>query len=167
MFSNTRVAKLLVGYNRFLSSTLPQPSVFGQPEYDFPGATMGAPFNYPSIEGTHTYQLRYNETWHRDKHEIRFGGDYLKVHDDGTAYYSAFGRMTFLSLPSPAEMARRFPISQWNNPAAWDLSRPRFDRAAVRLNADRGNGGLPPWNYDIPAADVASGSATPGGVARS
>ena len=122
VFSNTRVAQLLVGYNRFLSSTLPQPTVFGQPEYDFPGATMGAPFNYPSIEGTHTYQVRYNETWHRDKHEIRFGGEYLKVHDEGTAYYSAFGRMTFLSLPSPAEMARRFPIAQWNNPAAWDVT---------------------------------------------
>ncbi len=155
VFSNTRVAQLLVGYNRFLSSTLPQPTVFGQPQYDFPGATMGAPFNYPSIEGTHTYQVRYNETWHRDKHEFRFGGEYLKVHDEGTAYYSAFGRMTFLSLPSPAEMARRFPISQWNNPAAWDLTGldsivQRFD-----LNSDGGKGDIPPWNYDIPRPTTA------------
>ena len=52
IFSNNKVAQLLVGYNRFRTSTLPQPGVFGQPQYDFPGATMGAPFNYPSIEGT-------------------------------------------------------------------------------------------------------------------
>ena len=81
----------------------------------------------------------------------------------GIAYYSAFGRMTFLSLPSAAEMTRRFPIDQWNNPAAWDLTGldaivQRFD-----LNADAGSGGVPPWNYDVPAADVRGrGSATSG-----
>jgi len=95
VFSNTRVGQLLIGYNHFLSSTLPQPGVFGQPQFDFPGATMGAPFNYPSIEGTHTYQFRYNQTWTRTKHELKFGGEFLKGHDTGTAYYSAFGRMTF------------------------------------------------------------------------
>ena len=151
VFSNNKVGQLLIGYNRFLSSTLPQPGVFGQPQYDFPGATMGAPFNYPSIEGTHTYQFRYSQTWTHNAHEIKFGGEYLKGHDTGVAYYSAFGRMTFLSLPSPAEMARRFPIDQWNNPAAWDLRGldaivQRFD-----LNSDPGGGtDIPPWNYDIP-----------------
>ena len=129
---------------------MPQPGVFGQPQYDFPGATMGAPFNYPSIEGTDTFQFRYSHTWTRDKHEFKFGGEYLNAHDSGTAYYSAFGRMTFLSLPSSAEMARRFPIDQWNNPAAWDLSGldaivQRFD-----LNSDAGSGDIPPWNYDVP-----------------
>ena len=130
--ANNRVGQLLVGYNHFLSSTMPQPGVFGQPQYDFPGATMGAPFNYPSIEGTNTYQFRYNQTWTHDKHEFKFGGEYLKAHDTGTAYYSAFGRMTFLSLPSPAEMARRFPIDRWNNPAAWDLNGLDANRAAIR-----------------------------------
>src|SRR5207247_7960171 len=120
------------------------------PQYDFPGATMGAPFNYPSIEGTRMLQVRYSETWTREKHEFKFGGEFIKGRDAGIAYYSAFGRMTFLSLPSPAEMARRFPINQWNNPAAWDLSGldaivQRFD-----LNSDPGSGGVPPWNYDIP-----------------
>ena len=151
VFTNNRVGQLLVGYNHFLSSTMPQPGVFGQPQYDFPGATMGAPFNYPSIEGTNTYQFRYNQTWTHDKHEFKFGGEYLKAHDSGTAYYSAFGRMTFLSLPSPAEMARRFPIDQWDNPAAWDLNGldgivQRFD-----LNSDAGAGDIPSWNYDVPA----------------
>ena len=150
VFTNNRVGQLLVGYNHFLSSTMPQPGVFGQPQYDFPGATMGAPFNYPSIEGTDTYQFRYSQTWTHDKHEFKFGGEYLNAHDSGTAYYSAFGRMTFLSLPSPAEMARRFPIDQWNNPAAWDLNGldaivQRFD-----LNSDAGSGDIPPWNYDVP-----------------
>ncbi len=150
VFTNNRVGQLLVAYNHFLSSTMPQPGVFGQPQYDFPGATMGAPFNYPSIEGTNTYQFRYNQTWTHDKHEFKFGGEYLKAHDSGTAYYSAFGRMTFLSLPSPAEMARRFPIDQWDNPAAWDLNGldgivQRFD-----LNSDAGAGDIPSWNYDVP-----------------
>jgi hypothetical protein len=150
VFTNNRVGQLLVGYNHFLSSTLPQPGVFGQPQYDFPGATMGAPFNYPSIEGTDTFQFRYSQTWTHDKHELKFGGEYLNAHDSGTAYYSAFGRMTFLSLPSPAEMARRFPIDQWDNPAAWDLSGldaivQRFD-----LNSDAGSGDIPSWNYDVP-----------------
>jgi len=150
VFSNNKVAQLLVGYNRFRTSTLPLPGVFGQPQYDFPGATMGAPFNYPSIEGTRMFQFRYSETWTRDKHELKFGGEFIKGRDWGIAYYSAFGRMTFLSLPSAAEMNRRFPISQWNNPAAWDLSGhdaivQRFD-----LNSDPGSGGVDPWNYDVP-----------------
>lgn len=150
VFSNTTVGQLLFGYNRFRTSTLPIPGVFGQPQYDFPGATMGAPFNYPSIEGTRMFQFRYSQTWTRSSHEIKFGGEYINGRDSGTAYYSAFGRMTFLSLPSPAEMARRFPIDQWDNPAAWDLSGldaivQRFD-----LNSDPGSGGVPPWNYDVP-----------------
>jgi carboxypeptidase family protein len=156
IFSNTRVAQLLVGYNRFRTSTLPQPGVFGQPQYDFPGATMGAPFNYPSIEGTRMFQFRYSENMTRGKHDVKFGGEFIKGRDAGIAYYSAFGRMTFLSLPSPAEMARRFPIDQWNNPKAWDLSGldaivQRFD-----LNADPGSGGVPPWNYDVPRPTFAA-----------
>src|SRR4029453_13475461 len=125
---------------------------------------------------THTYQFRYNQTWTHDKHEFKFGGEYLKAHDSGTAYYSAFGRMTFLTLPSPAEMARRFPIDQWNNPAAWDLNGldpivQRFDLNSdagrgdtppgnlngpapivqrFDLNSDAGSGDIPPWNYDVP-----------------
>ena len=75
VFTNNRVGQLLVGYNHFLSSTMPQPGVFGQPQLDFPGATMGAPFNYPSIEGTDTFQFRYSLTWTHDKHEFKFGGE--------------------------------------------------------------------------------------------
>jgi hypothetical protein len=76
VISNNRVGELLVGYNRFQAQTLPKPSVFGQPQYDFPGATMGAPFNYPSIESTHTYQARYSQTWVRGNHDLKFGGEF-------------------------------------------------------------------------------------------
>jgi hypothetical protein len=150
VISNNRVGELLVGYNRFQSSTLPQPSVFGQPQYDFPGATMGAPFNYPSIESTHTYQARYSQTWVRGNHDLKFGGEFLYEHDTGIAYYSAFGRMTFTSLPSTAQMAARFPLQAWNNPAAWNLV--GLDAIAQQfvLNDDPGRSGLPAWQYDIP-----------------
>ena len=62
--------------------------------------------------------------------------------------------MTFLSLPSPAEMARRFPIAQWNNPAAWDLNGldpivQRFD-----LNSDAGERRHPAVELRHPAADL-------------
>ncbi|HZR23889.1 MAG TPA: TonB-dependent receptor [Vicinamibacterales bacterium] len=152
---NNHVGEFLVGYNRFLSSSLPQPSVFGQPEYDFPGATMGAPFNYPSIEGTRAYQLRYSHTWTRPKHEIKYGGEFVYEHDTGTAYYSAFGRMTFTSLPPPAQMAARFPITAWNNPAAWNLTGLDSITQQFVLNYDPGRNGLPSWQYDIPRPIVA------------
>jgi hypothetical protein len=152
---NNHVGELLVGYNRFLSSTNPQPGVFGQPQYDFPGATMGAPFNYPSIEGTRAYQMRYSHTWTRGPHEFKFGGEFVYEHDTGTAYYSAFGRMTFTSLPSPAQMAARFPLSEWNNPAAWNLTGLSPITQQFVINYDPGRNGLPPWEYDIPRPIVA------------
>ena len=150
VFSNNKVAQLLVGYNRFRTSTLPLPGVFGQPQYDFPGATMGAPFNYPSIEGTRMFQFRYSETWTRDKHEFKFGGEFIKAPRFGHCLLlrfrphdlpvAAFGRGNEPSLPDqPVEQSGRVG-SQWA----------RRHRAALRSQLGSGQRRRGPWNYDVP-----------------
>jgi hypothetical protein len=157
VISNTRVSEVRVGYLQFLSSNYARPELEGFPDYVFPGSNgFGRPYNLPYAEGTHTYQFRYDQAWNRSKHSIKFGGEFLKVHDEGLFYVQKYGRMFFTSLPSPADMARRFPIDQWNNPAAWNLAGldsivQRFD-----INYDPGRGDIPPWTYDIPRPTFAA-----------
>ena len=121
--SDQRVRVLQFGYFQLMMSSYPQPGFEGVPDYVFPGAAMGAPYNLPWDEGVrNSYQFRYDETINRERHNFKFGGEYLHEIHEGLFELEKRGRMYFTSLPSPAEMARRFPIDQWDNPAAWDLT---------------------------------------------
>jgi hypothetical protein len=150
IFSNNRVGEVRAGFNRYQQWNYARPEIEGEPDYVFPGANLGRPYNLPWDEGVHNYQFRYDLSWNRGKHDLKIGGEYLRVLDQGLFYVQRYGRMFFTALPSPAEMARRFPIDQWNNPAAWNLAGldgivQRFD-----INYDPGSETIPPWHYDIP-----------------
>ena len=154
--SNHRVRTLHAGYFQLMMSSYPQPGFEGVPDYVFPGAAMGAPYNLPWDEGVrNSYQIRYDETINRERHNFKFGGEYLHEIHEGLFELEKRGRMYFTSLPSPAEMARRFPIDQWNNPAAWDLT--GLDSIAQRydISFDPGSESIDSWWYRVPRPTVA------------
>jgi hypothetical protein len=154
--SDTRVRVLHVGYFQLMMSSYPQPGFEGVPDLVFPGAALGAPYNLPWDEGVrNSYQFRYDETINRERHNFKFGGEYLHEIHEGLFELEKRGRLYFTSLPSPAEMSRRFPIEQWNNPAAWDLTGldpivQRFD-----VNFDGGSDSIDPWWYHVPRPTIA------------
>ena len=62
-----------------------------------------------TLTGT-TWTARYDLSWHKDKHDIKIGGEYLHVHDTGDWYIQAAGRYTMSSACRPnlaAAAARR------------------------------------------------------------
>jgi hypothetical protein len=154
--SDRRVRVLHVGYFQLIMSSYPQPGFEAVPDYVFPGAAMGAPYNLPWDEGVrNSYQFRYDETINRERHNFKFGGEYLHEIHEGLFELEKRGRMYFTSLPSPAEMSRRFPIDQWNNPAAWDLT--GLDPIVQRydISFDPGSDSIDPWWYSVPRPTVA------------
>jgi len=108
------------GYTAFNWTNLPQPSMVGTPEYNFPGLTIGAPYNYPQYHTGGTWNARYDLNWHKSKHDIKIGGEYLHVRDTGDWYIQAVGRYTMTSVPS--NLGQLVPASAALDPSQWNLA---------------------------------------------
>ena len=108
------------GYAAFNWTNLPQPSMVGTPQYDFPNFSIGAPYNYPQYHTGGTYSARYDLSWHKDKHDIKIGGEYLHVHDTGDWYIQAAGRVTMSSVP--ANLNQLIPADAALDPSKWNVS---------------------------------------------
>ena len=123
------------GYAAFNWTNLPQPSMDGIPEYNFPGLTIGAPYNYPQYHTGGTYSARYDLSWHKDRHDVKIGAEYLRVHDTGDWYIQAAGRYTMSSVP--ANLNQLVPESAALDPTKWNLAGlsplvQRFDKNYAR-----------------------------------
>ncbi len=129
------VQEVKAGYASFNWTNLPQPSMVGVPEYNFPGLTIGAPYNYPQYHTGGTWSARYDLNWHKDKHDVKIGGEYLRVHDTGDWYIQAAGRYTMTSVPS--NLNQLIPASAALDPTKWNIAGlssfvQRFDRNFAR-----------------------------------
>ena len=92
----------------------------GTPEYDFPGLTIGAPYNYPQTPRQNNFESRYDLSWHKDKHDIKIGAEYLYVHVVGDWYIQTAGRYTMTSVPT--NLNQLIPASAALDPSKWDLA---------------------------------------------
>lgn len=123
------------GYASFNWDNLPLESMVGTPEYNFPGLTIGAPYNYPQYHTGGTYSVRYDLTWHQNKHDVKIGAEYLRVHDTGDWYVQAAGRYTMTAIP--ANLGDLVPASAATDPTKWNLAglssiTQRFDKNYAR-----------------------------------
>jgi hypothetical protein len=151
VLSNTKVGELRVAYSGFAWGNLALPEFGNYPELLFPGITIGPRYNYPQRFWQDTLQGRYDLTGTLEKHNFKIGGEYLRVLDTGEWFLQRRGRMFFLSVPSDAEMARRFPADAWNNPSRWDLT--GLDATVQRFDVNfHGTG----WLIDIPRPTFAA-----------
>ncbi|MBI1873028.1 MAG: TonB-dependent receptor [Acidobacteria bacterium] len=151
VLSNTKVSELRVAYSGFAWGNLALPEFGNYPELLFPGITIGPRYNYPQRFWQDTLQGRYDLTWTLEKHNFKIGGEYLRVLDTGEWFLQRRGRMFFLSVPSDAEMARRFPADAWNNPSRWDLT--GLDATVQRFDVNFHGAG---WLIDIPRPTFAA-----------
>jgi hypothetical protein len=120
MPNSNKVQELHIGYNNFDWTNAPEPSMVGTPEYDFPGLTIGAPYNYPQHPRQNNFESRYDLNWHKDKHDLKIGGEYLYVLHTGDWNIQTVGRYTMSSLP--ANLGTLVPASAALDPTQWNLS---------------------------------------------
>ena len=136
------------GLNRFSWYNDAQPSMdvdfhntpYYVPQLSFPGLTIGGASNYPNDTWQNTYSGRLDVTWHRERHDMKFGGEYLRVRDTKEWSLNRRGTYVFSTRPSDDELERRFPADAWNDPSRWDISglEPFLQRFDVNFHPDYG-----------------------------
>ena len=123
-------------------------------EYNFVGLIIGKPYNYPQLFYQDNIETRYDLSWHTNKHDIKFGGEFIYVRNTGTWYIQQVGRMLFNS--NPANLNALVPERR-----SGDLEHrrhPDLDGARVRPELPRRR-----LEHQHPASDVGGcGSATTG-----
>ena len=60
--------------------------------------------------------------WHAGKHEMKFGGEFLKDRHTKVWDLNRRGTFTFNRQPSTAILEAAFPQDAWDDPSGWDLS---------------------------------------------
>jgi hypothetical protein len=144
--SNTRVSELRVGYSgfTFVFANLPDiecpgqgisldayatksprytcSPIVGPPNYSFPGGLQIGPRpNQLNDFSQHNPSIRYDTNVHHGAHELKYGGEFRHVLDEGYWHNLERGQFNFAVLPPADELNQRFPASTWNNPLAWDV----------------------------------------------
>jgi Carboxypeptidase regulatory-like domain len=155
--SNNIVLEFRGGYNGFAWKNDSQEAFdiqfhntpFLVPEFSFPGLLIGGIRNYPNYTWQDTFSGRADVSWHRDRHQIKFGGEYLRIRDTKDWSLNRRGTYVFSSRPSDAELERRFPASAWNQPLRWDISglEPFLQRFDINFHPD--------YAVDIPRPTLA------------
>jgi hypothetical protein len=116
---SNKVHQFKVGYNNFDWTNAPLPEMVGYPQYDFPGLTIGAPYNFPQHPRQNNWEGRYDLNWTKGKHDIKMGGEYMHVQHTGDWYIQAVGRYTMSSVPS--NLASLIPQNAALDPTQWSL----------------------------------------------
>jgi hypothetical protein len=157
--SSSTLQEVKVGYRHFHWLFYPMEGVAVTPTYQFPGLTIGPPWNYQEGEklGEDRLTMRYDLTWHKGGHDLKIGGEWLRGSDTGWWMARPHGHFFFSAIP--ADFARRFPIDAWNDPSRWDFS--GLDPLVLRVDqyyARRGGGNEDhgDWSFDIPRPTFAA-----------
>jgi hypothetical protein len=142
---NNLLQELKINYfhYRFLNGPA-KDGPFTAPEYIFPGLTMGPNWNYPEDWNQDHVTTTYELKWHKGTHDIKIGSELRLEKDAGWWRARSRGQLFFSSLP--ADAARRFPLSAWNNQSAWDFS--GLDAIANRFDIYYAPDD--DWDYDVP-----------------
>ena len=148
VISNNKVQQVRIGYDNFFFSQTPLADVVGTPQYDFPGLTIGAPYNLPSVEKQTIIEGRYDLNWHKDKHDLKVGAEYLSVDHSGYWHILKNGRFTMTSVPS--NLTDLIPASAAFDPSKWNLA--ALSPYVLRFDQNFNQSG---WLIDVPRPTVA------------
>lgn len=145
MAGGNRLLEIKGGYNGFHWTNAPQDSLLGTPEYRIPGTTIGAPYNYPQTLKQDNWDARFDLSWHKSKHDLKIGGEYLHVHDGGPWYIQRAGFFNFSSAPPASVLAAAFPAGSELDPTRWNVGLLNPYVSNANINFDSGD-----WTIDAP-----------------
>lgn len=114
------IHQLKGGYNNFDWTNAPLPEMVGYPEYNFPGLTVGAPYNFPQHPKQNNWEARYDLNWTKGRHDIKLGTEYMHVQHTGDWYIQSIGRYTMASVPS--NLSQLIPQDAATDPSRWNLA---------------------------------------------
>jgi hypothetical protein len=182
VLGDTKVQQLQIGYNNFQWSNQGLSQVGNSFEYDFPGLTLGKPYNYPQWLYQNYTESRYDLSWHHEKHDMKMGGEFVYAHVSALWFLEREGRMIFTSLPvdisSRIPQSNPYDVSQWNlsgldplvqrfernyNQSDWTLSVPGPTWAVWFGDTWRVNSQLS-INYGVRWDDAWNVASTPGTI---
>jgi hypothetical protein len=111
---------------------------FGVPVFQFPNLSLGGQQNFPNYSWMKQYPIRVEMNWHAGKHEMKFGGEFLKDRHTKVWDLNRRGTFTFNRQPATAILEAAFPQDAWDNPSAWDLSllQPYLQQYSVFFHED-------------------------------
>jgi hypothetical protein len=143
VLSPTKLQEVKLGYTHFdWQNLLAVPSLLQTPNYVFPnGMIFGQRRNYPQEFFQNTFSARYDLMMTAGRHDMKFGGEFLRWHDTGQWQLLSRGEYIFTS--TPADLLRRFPVDAWDDPSRWDVS--GLDSIVQRFDQNFGD-----WTIDIP-----------------
>jgi hypothetical protein len=145
MNGGNRLLEIKGGYNGFHWTNAPQDSMMGTPEYRIPGMTIGAPYNYPQTLKQDNWTGRADLSWHKDKHDIKIGGEYIHVHDGGPWYIQRAGFFNFSAAPPAAILQAAFPAGSELDPTKWNVKLLNSFATNSNINFTQGD-----WTIDVP-----------------
>jgi hypothetical protein len=148
VLSSSTVQQLRVGYDDFFFGQTPLDSVVGSPEFDFPGLTIGAPYNLPSVEWQRIVEGRYELNRHQGSHDMKIGGEFLHVGHTGYWHIRKNGVFTMTSVPS--NLSSLIPSTAPFDPSQWNLA--ALNPFVLRYDQNFNNSG---WLIDIPRPEMA------------
>jgi hypothetical protein len=137
------IQEVKVGYNNFQWANQGLPEVGDTFEYRFPGLTVGKPYNFPQWLYQDYGEARYDLTWNRGSHDVKFGAELMAARVHALWYLQREGIMTFTSVP--ADISRRIPASAPYDISQWDLT--GLDPIAQRFERNYNNGD---WTLEVP-----------------
>ena len=142
------VQQLRLGYDDFYFGQTALGSVAGASEFDFPGLTIGAPYNLPSIEWQREVEARYELNVNKGSHAMKIGGEFMHVAHTGYWGILESGRFTMSSIPS--NLSTLIPQSAAFSPTTWNLS-----ALNSYVNFYSQNFNQSGWKIDVPRPEVA------------
>jgi hypothetical protein len=143
VLSPTKLQEVKLGYTHFdWQNLLAVPALQNTPNYVFPGGIIfGQRRNYPQEFFQNTFSARYDLTMTAGRHDMKFGGEFLRWHDTGS--WELLSRGEYIFTATPPDLARRFPIDAWDDPSRWDVT--GLDSSVQRFDQNFGD-----WTIDIP-----------------
>jgi len=143
VLSANKVQEITLGYNNFQWGDTPLPQVGNTFAYDFPGLTLGKPYNYPEWLYQKYGESHYSLDWHHNAHDFKLGGEFLWASVSALWYLQQAGIMTFTSVP--ANITSLIPQSDPYNVSAWNLS--GLDPLVLNFAVNYSNNG---WKLSVP-----------------
>ena len=145
MAGGNKLLEIKGGYNGFHWTNAPQDSMLNIPEYRIPGLTIGAPYNYPQTLNQNNWTGRLDMSWHKEKHDLKMGGEYIHVHSGGPWYIQKAGFFNFSAAPPSAVLAAAFPAGTELTPSKWNVSLLNPFVTNSNINFTQGD-----WTIDAP-----------------
>jgi hypothetical protein len=150
VLTNNTVQQVRAGYDDFFFGQTPLESVVGNAEFDFPGLTIGAPYNLPSVEWQRVWEAHYELNSHKGAHDFKLGGEFLHVAHTGYWHILKNGRFTMTSVPP--NLSTLLPQSSPFSPSQWDIA--AMNPYVLRYDQNFSKAG---WssNIDVPRPTIA------------